>query len=398
MKIGIEVQRLFRTRKFGIEASALELIKSMMDAEPHHEYVVFVKDDEDRNCLPCAQNLTIKNVGGKLFFDFEQFFLPLAAAHQQVDLLHCTGNTTPYFCPVPVVQTLHDIIFMDRIPRDDPFYQRFGNQYRRTMVPLVTPRSKVVITVSEYEKQRIVKRLHIDPDRVHVIYNGLNEQRFNLNGDRDTGSSIRRKYALPEDYILFLGNVSARKNPDRVIEAYVAYAAATENPMALVTPGLPQSFIIRKLRSLGYPYNPNQFITPGYIIDADLPWLYRLSQMFIFPSLTEGFGMPIVEAMACGVPVITSNLSCMPEIAGNAALLTDPYNTRSMAAAIGTLAREEGLRMQFREAGLRNVKRFSWKQSAARVLNLYERALEPSRKRKKVPGFSPAKHVLATRE
>lgn len=398
MKIGIEVQRLFRARKFGIEASALELIKTLQVVEPAHEYVVFVKDDVDRSCLTPSDKLSIRRVSGKLFLDFEQIFLPIAVAREKVDLLHCTGNTAPYFSPVPVIQTLHDIIFMDPIPQQDPFYQRFGNQYRRKIVPLVTPRSKVVITVSHYEKDRIIKRLNVNPDNVHVVYNGINEGRFNVKYDHDAGEVIRRRYGLPENYILFLGNLSVRKNPERLIEAYVRYAAGASSPLALVAPGLPQNYIMQRLRSLGYAYNPKQFVTPGYIAEADLPWLYRLSRMFLFPSLTEGFGMPIIEAMACGTPVITSNVSCMPEIAGNAALLTDPFNPKALAGAIDSLAREAGLRSILTAAGLQNAKRFSWKHTASSVLELYSVALRSVKKREKVPRLPRAKHVLAARD
>ena len=135
MKIGIEVQRLFRQKKFGIETSSLELIKALRDIEPKHEYVVFAKDDTDRECLTASDNVKIKTIGGRMFADFEQFFLPLAVKREQVDLLHCTGNTAPFFCSVPLVQTLHDVIFMDTIPSGDTFYQQFGNLYRRKLVP-----------------------------------------------------------------------------------------------------------------------------------------------------------------------------------------------------------------------------------------------------------------------
>ena len=123
MKIGIEVQRLFRTRKFGIETSSLELIKTLKEIEPDHEFVIFAKDDEDRACLSSDDNLKVRTVGGKFFADFEQIFLPIAARREHVDILHCTGNTTPLFSPVPIVQTLHDVIFMDPIPSGDTFYQ-----------------------------------------------------------------------------------------------------------------------------------------------------------------------------------------------------------------------------------------------------------------------------------
>lgn len=396
MKIGIEVQRLFRKRKFGIESSSLELIRKLREVAPDHEFVIFAKKDEDPECLAPSENLKIRTVAGKLFVDFEQFFLPLAAGKEHVDILHCTGNTAPYFSPVPVVQTLHDVIFMDAIPSGDSAYQRFGNHYRRRVVPLVTPRSKAIITVSEYEKSRIVQRLGISPERIQVIYNGINEKRFHAHYDHSTKALVRERYGLPKNFILFIGNESFRKNSGRALEAYVRYASATAHPLPLVTPGLPQKVVAAKLNELGFPYRSEQFITPGYIADNDLPVLYGLSTIFLFPSLSEGFGMPIVEAMACGAPVIASGISCMPEIAGTASLLVDPYNTEDLSQALVTLASDEALRLNMIAAGLENAKRFSWDQAARRVLSIYETVYSEARKEQKVPGFFH-KHVFATR-
>jgi glycosyltransferase involved in cell wall biosynthesis len=187
------------------------------------------------------------------------------------------------------------------------------------------------------------------------------------------------KYNLPEKYILFLGNQSHRKNPHRAVEAYVRYSAQCDHPLPLVTPGLSEKFIGRTLRRLGAAYDPNLFITPGYISEADLPLVYSMSTLFLFPSLSEGFGMPVIEAMACGVPVITSAISSLPEIAGHAAMLTDPLDTQTLTAAILKLSSDESLRRQKIEEGFTNVKRFSWDRSAERVLSLYEEVYLQSR-------------------
>lgn len=397
MKIGIEVQRLFRTKKFGIESSSLELIRALQNLATGHRFVIFAKDDEDKKCLSESDNLKIKTLGGKLFADFEQLLLPLAARRERVDILHCTGNTRPYFSPAPVVQTLHDVIFMDAISPDDTFYQRFGNHYRRRVVPLVTPRSQMVITVSQYEKDRIVQRLHLDPEKVHVVYNGINENRFHARHTAEQKTAVRKKYSLPDDFMLFLGNPATRKNAGRVIEAYVHYAAACEHPMGLVTPGLTEQYIREKLGKMQYPYDPAQFITPGYIHDADLPLLYNLSTIFLFPSISEGFGMPVIEAMACGAPVITSAVSCLPEIAGDAAMLTNPFDTLDIAAAIQSLSQHQETRSTLVEAGFRNARRFSWKKTAESVMDIYEFVYQQARSPHKVPGAFQ-RHVFATRD
>jgi glycosyltransferase involved in cell wall biosynthesis len=375
MKIGIEVQRLFRKQKFGIETSSLQLVKKLQQRFPACEFVVYAKNDEDRECLRQGSNLKVKTLTGKVFFDFEHLFLPLAAKNDQVDILHCTGNTTPYFSPVPVVQTLHDVIFMDPISTSDTLYQQFGNRYRRTMVPLITPRSEAVITVSNYEKARILNRLKIDEKKIRVIYNGIDEDRFCIRNNNPDLAEIKKRYNLPHKFILFLGNTSARKNALRVIEAYSLYASRTEFPVSIVTPGLPEKFISQHLNAINQNNKLKHFITPGYIRDEDLATLYSLSTVFLYPSLSEGFGMPLVEAMACGTPVITSDISCLPEIAGNAALLVDPTNTESITDSITKMLGNETLRLDKITVGLINAKRFSWDKTAEQVFEVYEKVL-----------------------
>jgi glycosyltransferase involved in cell wall biosynthesis len=382
MKIGIEIQRLFRKQKYGIETSSLELIKKMQALDPKFEFVIFTSRGDDKNCFTESDKFKIKTLAGDFFADFEQLFLPIAAKTEKLDLLHCTGNTTPYFSPVPVVQTLHDIIFMDPIPRNDNMYQRFGNHYRRRLVPLVTPRSESVITVSNYEKERIISRLSIDEKKIEVIYNGINNKHFKVCDCPKEKLRVKLQYGLPKKFILFLGNPSFRKNPTGVIEAYVMYSSKVANPLPLVTPGLSQKYVMHELKRLNAQYDPALFISPGYIKEEDLPVIYALSEVFLFPSLSEGFGMPIVEAMACGTPVITSKISSMPEIAGDAALLIDPLSAPTIADALIELLANEDFRLDKIQDGILNAKRFSWDITAEKVLGTYERILFPSTKTK----------------
>jgi glycosyltransferase involved in cell wall biosynthesis len=393
MKIGIEVQRLFRKKKYGIETSSLELLKKLQSTHSNMEFVVFVKNDVDKDCFSESANFKIRKVAGKFFADFEQFFLPLATLREKIDLLHCTGNTTPYFSPVPVVQTLHDIIFMDPVPRNDSWYQRTGNLYRRKIVPLVTPLSSAIITVSHYEKERIISRLGVDERKIEVVYNGINEKHFCPCNNPKVLAYVRHKYRLPEKFILFLGNPTGRKNPLGVIEAYVMYASKVKNPLPLVTPGLTQKFITQALKKLNAGYDPQRFITPGYIKDEDLPYIYGLSELFLFPSLSEGFGMPVIEAMACGTPVITSKISSMPEIAGNAALLVDPLSAPSIADGLLQVLGNAHFRAEKIRDGLINARRFNWSTTAEKMLGIYERILCPPQKAKP-PETSLMKKVL----
>ncbi|HYC86844.1 MAG TPA: glycosyltransferase family 1 protein [Chryseosolibacter sp.] len=381
MRIGIEVQRLFRKEKFGIETSALQLIRKLQEQNPCCDFIIYAKDDVDRQCLQEAGNLKIKKLNGKIFADFEQIFLPVAARRDRVDILHCTGNTAPVLTTLPVVQTLHDVIFMDAISRKDTLYQQWGNYYRRIMVPLVTKKSEMVITVSNYEKQRILNRIKIDDKKIRVIYNGIDDQRFRIkNLDSFQSCQVQNRYSLPANFILFLGNTSTRKNASRVIESFCIYASREDNPLPLVTPGLSMNFVSGLLAKLGQQDKIKYIITPGYIRDEDLPAVYGLSTLFLFPSLSEGFGMPVIEAMASGTPVITSNVSCLPEIAGDAAVLVDPTRAQAIADAISVVLTHPDLRITKIAAGLKNAARFSWSNTAAQVFEVYEQVCFQARK------------------
>jgi glycosyltransferase involved in cell wall biosynthesis len=158
------------------------------------------------------------------------------------------------------------------------------------------------------------------------------------------------------------------------------YASKIKNPLPIVTPGLSQKYISHVLRQLNAAYDPAKFITPGYINDEDLPYVYGISELFLFPSLSEGFGMPVIEAMACGTPVITSKISCMPEIAGEAAVLVDPMSAPSIADGLLRLTGNPSLRAVKIQEGLLNAKRFSWTNTAEKVLGVYERVLFPEKK------------------
>lgn len=384
MKIGIEVQRLFRKQKFGIETSALQLIKMLQIQNPQVEFFVYAKEDLDKACLHESENLKVRTISGKLFFDFEHVFLPVATKKDKIDILHCTGNTTPLFSPVPIVQTLHDVIFMDPISTSDTLYQQFGNYYRRKIVPVVTRKSDVVITVSNFEKERILNRLKIDDRKIKVVYNGIDDNRFRIIDDKAADAGIRARYKLPESFILFLGNTASRKNAIRVIEAYCVYASSVEKPLPIVAPGLPATFISDRLTMINQQDKYRSFITPGYIADEDLPLLYNASTLFLYPSLSEGFGMPLVEAMACGTPVITSNISCLPEIAGNAALLVNPSDTNAIAESMVKILSDQTLRLDKVVDGLINAKRFSWKRTAEQVFETYEQVYAKKTKGKEV--------------
>jgi glycosyltransferase involved in cell wall biosynthesis len=368
MNIGIEAQRLFRSEKHGMDIYALELIRALQQTDSVNQYFIFVNDGEDKTCLSETSNFKIVITEKTNYIKWEQFVLPKLVKLYQLDVLHCTANTAPINIQIPLILTLHDVIFLDRYWSKGTLYQNFGNLYRRFIVPVVARRSKSIITVSNFEKERIVKRLKISSSKVNVIYNGLKNTFTKITSGKN---DFLGKYKLPEKFFLFLGNTIERKNAVRLIGSYLEYRKLSQHKIPLVLPALNENYVKAVCKEDSYPYDSTHFYFPGYLPTEDLPHLYNSSHCFLFPSLQEGFGIPIIEAMACGVPVITSNASAMPEVADHAALLVDPYDANEITKAMLLIETNQTLSQNLVQLGLQRAKLFSWSDNAKSTLSLY---------------------------
>lgn len=369
-RIGIEVQRLFRPKKHGMEVVALELIRELQQADTNHEYVVFVKRDQDR-CVSSQPNMLVKELGAWPYPLWEQVVFPIASRRMHLDLLHSTCNTSTLFPHVPLVLTLHDIIYLEKLNMRGTAYQNFGNIYRRTVVPTLIKRADTIITVSEFEKRAIVERLNVPDEKVRVIYNAISH-RFNTDYEKGHVEAFRAKKALPKDFILFLGNTAPKKNTRNTIQAYLRYVKGADSALPLVILDYDRNTLWEFLREVGDEQYFGQFVFPGYIPASDMPLVYNAARLFLYPSLRESFGLPILEAMACGAPVITSNTSSMPEVAGGAAHLVDPLDIVQMAEAISVLAGSNERQANLIERGLKRAKKFTWKNAAEQLIETYD--------------------------
>ena len=376
MRIGIEGQRLFRKKKHGMDMVALELIKNLQVIDKQNEYIIFVKPDEDDTCIPEAPNFKIVELSSKFGYPgWEQIELPKAAYREGCDVLHCTSNTGPIFCKVPLVTTLHDIIYLESISifkKAGTWYQKLGNMYRRYFVPPVIKKSKKVITVSNYEKNRINKYFGFNDNRLTAIYNGVGDHFKKVTDDKIL-SEVKTEFSLPDNFFFFLGNTDPKKNTVGVLRAFAEFNSVYPNKYHLVMLDYDESELMRILQSIGTPELRQLIHLAGYVPNIKLPALISQSSIFLYPSLRESFGIPILEGMACGVPVITSNTSSMPEVAGeNAALIIDPFNPKEIARAMQNLVEDEMLAKVLTERGIERAKDFSWKEMAKNVLTLYE--------------------------
>jgi glycosyltransferase involved in cell wall biosynthesis len=378
MRIGIEAQRLFRPHKHGMDIVALELIKQLQALDQYNEYTVFVKPDADCNVLPAAPNFRVVEVAGGPYPTWEQWALPRAARAAGVQLLHCTSNTAPLRPGVPLVLTLHDIIYLEKLHlRQGSWYQRAGNLYRRWNVPRVAPNCQRILTVSAWEQQRILAALPLAPGQVEVVYNGVGPQ-FRPAPDAARLAAARQRLGLPERFMLFLANTDPKKNLRGVLRALALLKSRGPLPCKLLLLDYPEAALRQVLAELGLPELRADLLLLGYVPHAELPLLYNLAEVFLYPSLRESFGLPMLEAMACGTPVIAGSTSAMPEVAGEAALLVDPTQPAALADALHTLLHSPARRALLREQGLQRATRFTWQNTARQVLSVYEQVLQRS--------------------
>lgn len=374
MRIAIEGQRLFRTKKHGMDMVALELVRNLMLLDTENEYFVFVAPGEDK-CLSDTKNFKIIELKGKTYPFWEQVALPRAVKRYNCQVLHCTSNTAPLNVNVPLVLTLHDVIFMQRnnlAQKQATLYQRLGNLYRRLIVPHVYAKSAKVITVSEFERSVINRQFKQEGDASNLsyIYNGVSNHFKEIN-DSKTLKSVRKKYNLPDTFIFHLGNTDPKKNTLGVISAFAEFVENTGSKETLLILDFNLKMLQKHLKEINKPELAKQIVVAGYIANSDLPAIYSMSKFFLYPSLRESFGIPILEAMKCGTPVITSNTSSMPEIAGGAALLANPFDTKEITQQMIAFELSVALRKKFSEAGLKQAEKFSWRTMAMQVLEIY---------------------------
>lgn len=370
LRIGIEVQRIFREKKHGMEVVALELIREIQKIDQHNEYILYARKDVDEKCLSETANFKIKSLPASSYFTWEQFTLPAEVKKDNLDFLHSTCNTSALRLPVPMMLTLHDIIYLEKTDFKGTAYQNFGNLYRRFVVPKIVDKSKLIITVSNFERNVILNKLNLPEQKVKVIYNAVSPK-FNTNYAPERLTEFREAHQLPLDFILFLGNTAPKKNTVNVIKAYAAYKTEVPDGLPMVILDYDKNLVFELLAKLGQQHLEKDFLFPGYIASEEMPLLYNISRLFLYPSLRESFGLPLLEAMACGVPVITANTSSMPEVAADAALFVDPLDYHHIKDQMIKILNDSELAVQLKEKGLRRAAEFTWKAAATQLLALY---------------------------
>jgi glycosyltransferase involved in cell wall biosynthesis len=368
LKIAIDARKL---RDYGIGTYIRNLLRHLSRIDSRTEYVLFCRGADCATTEELGENFRAVPEPARPYSAREQIRIPMDLRREGIDLFHAPHYVLPPLTPCKSVVTIHDCIHL-RFPQYLP--NRLAYAYARSSLWFATHRSNRVLTVSEASKRDILRYFHVPEGKIDVIYNAIDE-RFGEPPAAEEIERVRDRYQLNAPYVLYAGNIKPHKNLERLIEAFHMLRRGDLEHVKMLIIG-DEISKYATLRRAVHKYKLHKHVRFfGFVPDKTLAVLYRLARAFVFPSLYEGFGLPPLEAMASGTPVITSNLSSLPEVVGDAALLIDPYDPSAIADAMRRVLLDSDLREDLRERGLRRVSEFSWERSVRRVREIYEEVL-----------------------
>ncbi|MFH1509020.1 MAG: glycosyltransferase family 1 protein [bacterium] len=376
MKIGIDARFAGPMAK-GLGRYTQRLIANLIEIDKNNEYVLFL-NKENFNLFAESQRIKKVQANFRWYTLTEQIKLPRLLKKEKLDLVHFPHFNVPILYKQPFVVTLHDLIITHfpsrRATTLGPFFYFFKQLAYRYVTRSAVKRAKKVITVSNYSKAEIVKHFKIPDTKIAVTYEAADKKCLQVN--EEFISKTLNKFGIKKDYILYVGNAHPHKNLDRLIEAF-KIICKKRNDLKLVLVGKKDYFYSR-LEEESIKNHSADFMKnvkfPGFVTDRELAALYRQASLYVFPSLYEGFGLPPIEAMTCGIPVISANTSCLPEILGEAADYFDPYKTEEMAQKIIDLIDDEEKKCDLINKGFSLIKKYSWHNLAEKTLDIYEKA------------------------
>jgi glycosyltransferase involved in cell wall biosynthesis len=370
VRIGIDARKL---RDYGIGTYVRNLLRQLARLDGPDDYVVFCHDADFETVSVLGRRFKPVHEEAGNYTMREQVAIPIDVRREGIELFHAPHYVLPPLTPCRSVVTIHDCIHL-RFPQYLP--SRLGYAYARAQMWSATHRAARVITVSEASKRDILRYFHVAESRIDVIYNAIDD-RFWQAPDAEEIDRVRQRYQLIAPFVLYAGNIKPHKNLERLIEAFHLLrqdAAFKDVQLLIIGDQISKYATLRRAVHRHKLHKHVRFF--GFVPDRTLAALYRLANVFVFPSLYEGFGLPPLEAMASGTPVITSNVSSLPEVVGDAAVMIDPYEPAAIADAMQRVLTDEALRADLRRRGLARAREFSWERSVARVREIYAEVMK----------------------
>ena len=365
MRIAIDVRKL---DDFGVGTYVRNLVRWLARLDRESEYVLICRPEDCERVEQLGRNFRPVPDRSSGYSVAEQLTVPFAVARARVDLFHAPHYVLPALTPCRSIVTIHDCIHLVFPQHYLP--GRLTRSLARFTFWHAANRSARVLTVSEASKRDILRLLRIPSDKVDVIYNAIDD-RFSHPPDETQMTRVRERYQLHDRFLLYSGNVKPHKNLERLIDAFARLRQHGFDDIQLLITGSEVSRYAT-LRRAVHRYNLHKHVRfLGFLSTETLASLYHLADAFVFPSLYEGFGLPPLEAMASGTPVLTSNVSSLPEVMGDAALLVDPYDPEAIADGMQQILSDAPTRERLVNCGRTRASRFSWEESAKRVLTIY---------------------------
>ncbi len=366
--------RYINDRYHGIGRYAFRLLEAMVNVAPMHTFIVFRGQGRDSrfdwNALASRPNVELREGPWPLYWPHKQVLWPQILRRSRADVFHSPYLSVPLMAPCPVVLTVHDLIF-ERYPAYMP--RAWMRSYYRLLMALGIRRARHIIAVSQATADDLVHFYPVPPEKVTVIPEGV-EAGFGPPTDELRLWSLCHRYNLSRPFILSVGVRRPHKNLARLVEAFARLAPETAHDLVFVGPADPR-----------FPDEARQIVTQrglngrvrflDWVSEEDLAGLYNLATFVTLPSLVEGFGLPALEAMACGTPVLAANASSLPEVVGEAGVLVDPYSVDALADAMRALLRDKTLRQHLGKAGRQRATTFTWEEAARRTLKVYDDAM-----------------------
>lgn len=373
MNIAIDLTPI-PSQKTGVGTYAVNLIRALGEFDNKNQYWIFVKSFHSQDFDPKRENFHIvacSNIlqNGSLRVLWEQFILPIHLFRKKIKVLHSIHYTIPLFAPCRRVVTFHDMTFF-LFPEKHIFIKRI---FFRLIIPFSARKADRLIAISKNTKKDIVKILGIATDKIDVVYLTV-DNIFRPIENSSAVFQIKKKYRIQNNFILYVGTLEPRKNIVSLIKAYHKLVSQNRIKHQLVLAGK-KGWGYQEIFKIVQDFNLSEkIIFTGYIPEEELVFLYNAADLFVYPSLYEGFGIPPLEALACGTPTIASNISSLPEVVDDAAILVNPYNVEGLSQAIYKLLIDEKLRHILKGKGLKKAKEFSEERLAKETIRAYKKA------------------------